>query len=304
MRPGVTAAEWSMTMADDPFAELAVGLNEDAKASRKRKAKDADRQPETVETLPADEAPAENDADTHVPAEEEDTAESVIASRIGVIAEEAELDPRTLSGDLRDTMLDIFRTRSKPYSAMQEDEQRQVSMMLGQAAQDLVKKAVHVIRMQGDGSFYAKLDSYTEKGGIKISMTAQADLDTVIALHNASQKMVTIRVADPDVFIGQRGDPPIDPDQADLVFEGEPKAQAPSKEPYEGDNSDLADDAEQALAGDTDSPFGKVAPPAAERVNVDSGMVEISTDGENWVEDRPALEAELAAARDENPDFE
>lgn len=258
-------------MSDDPIAALAVGLNEDAKAARKGRSKEKAEAADTVAAGAIEGAGAALEAGgdardvaaaaiggaaaatAEVTDEDgEHFQESVMVGRMEVITDEAEFDGASLRGDLRDVMLDLFRTRGRLWGDMQRDEQELVAKQIDISCRDLIRRVVHVVRMDGDGAFEAKLEGYTEKGGLKISMTAEPTLDTVIALHNASQKICTIRVADPETYLGERKEPKLDDDQAPLPFESG-EAQHPA------DDSDLAGEADgelkSELDGDSDDPF-------------------------------------------------
>jgi len=150
---------------------------------------------------------------------------SPATERLEAIVQESEFSPDTLAGDVRDTMLDLFRSRPKPWSAMTEAEQNDVVRALEYASRELVLKAVDAIRSTGTESpIRAILESYNEKDGIKAAlkiktMGEQDGEAAVLALHKARGKMVLVTLASADDYLGDRGDPAIMPDQSGLDFE-------------------------------------------------------------------------------------
>jgi hypothetical protein len=223
----------------DPLDTLAVQVAEDHKATKRRGAKKPDAEP-------ANPTPVEGEGsaelrvavaelgDTVAAAEDQ---ESALALRIEKTAESAVLDTRTLVGDIRDALLEIFKTRPKPWSQYLEDEQRQIAAALEQAARDLVNGAVQLINEDADEGFTAKLEQYTDKGGLKIALTAEATTDNVIACHRAQGQYVKILRVDPKPYSSARRDPAIDPDAPEMTFGNAPvKDETP---PPPADDSDL-----------------------------------------------------------------
>lgn len=192
---------------DAALAETAMSLNEDAKAGRKKKTKE-------------DESVLETNAGLH---EEEVTT---ALGRMGAIVDETPFDPETLQGDVRDCIIDIIKSRPKPWSAMSAAEQQDVVRTVEYSAKALVGKAVDAIMSAGKSDpVKAILESYAEKDGIKVTlkvktMTEDESLAAVQSLHSARGKMVLLTKASAEDYSGQRGDTPIDPDQTGFEFEG------------------------------------------------------------------------------------
>lgn len=150
---------------------------------------------------------------------------SLAAERLGIIASSAPLQTGTLAGDVRDTLLDMFRTRPKTWSQMTEAEQQDIGRALEYAARQLVRGVVDTIRSDGhDEPVRAILEGYTDKGDIKATLKVKTidgdDADrTILALHKARGKMVLITIASADDYFGERSALETDPDQPDLGFE-------------------------------------------------------------------------------------
>ena len=145
--------------------------------------------------------------------------------RLSAIAEQAEFDPSTLAGDIRDTLLEIFKHRPKPWLAMTEEEQQDVGRALEYASREIVGKAVHGIRSEGfESPVRAILEGYTDKGDVKATLKIKTMDDedanhAIMTLHRARGKMVLITIASPDDYLGERRPFEAAPDQEGLRFE-------------------------------------------------------------------------------------
>ena len=165
-----------------------------------------------------------------VATENEDEPEgvsSLAAQRLGIIASSAPLQSGTLAGDVRDTLLDLFKTRPKTWGQMTEAEQSDIGRALEYAARELVKGAVDVIRADGvESPVKAILEGFADKGDVKASLKVKTgDEDdanrTILSLHKWRGKLVLVTLASADDYMGEsRGFEPA-PDQAGLEFEAE-----------------------------------------------------------------------------------
>ena len=189
-----------MAGANDPFASLAVGLNEDAKAERKR-------QPEIVDDNPLD----INDGLSPVTAALEDMAKQFV------------FDSKTLSGDLATAMITLFRERPKPWSAMSAGEQSDVVAALNEAAETFVGKAVVAIATEDRPTVRGKVMSFNDTGD-KAKMVLEikdASLTDMMSIHAVLRKDVVVVLADGGDHIARGGDDLIEADQADIDFDAD-----------------------------------------------------------------------------------
>ena len=195
-----------MSDEDAALAEAAMDLNENAKADRKKKSKES--------------SVLEDNAGLH------EAEIQTAVDRMSAIVDDMPFDPSTLQGDVRDCIVEVIKTRPKPWSQLSENEQRVVIQAAEYTAKKIVENAVDAIMSAGkDDPVKAILESYTEKDGIKVTlkvktMSEDDSLQAVQALHTARGKMVLLTKASPADYAGQRGDHPIDPDQPGLEFEG------------------------------------------------------------------------------------
>jgi hypothetical protein len=173
----------------------------------------------TFTAWPREEAsPEAGDFDTSTMAADQEAA----LGRMEEIAEGADLRVESLAGDLRDCMLDIFRTRARPWPALSPIEQRDTATAIDFAIKVVLRKAVKLIAADDRTTVAAQLGQYTDKGGGEITGTLKlvgVTDNNILALHRAAGKPVLIVVADEGPYLGQRGDVAIDPDDPELRFE-------------------------------------------------------------------------------------
>lgn len=180
-------------------------------------------------------------------AEQQPEGTAELAERLGLIATGAQLSAGTLAGDLRDTMLDLFKSRPKPWSQMLEGEQNDVARAIEYAARELVMGAVAAIRADGQESpVKAILEGYSDKGTITATLKVKTmDEDgaslAVAQLHRARGKLVLVTIASADDYLGERGEVEIPADQGGLSFESGTDAEPPPPE----DEGEQAQDQEQ-----------------------------------------------------------
>lgn len=233
----------------DPFESLAVGLNEDAKA--KRRAKKAESEPaaelpevsataETGEEIPDTEADILPDSDDDGDEEPGTRAIELAVDRFTNIAMEADFESGTLIGDVRNTLLDLFKANPRPWSEINETDQRTIADGLEFISGIIVRKIVLIVATDDVGSqtIHGTLESYAEKGNLTIKMTAEGSVDNVVALHNAVGGPVILKKADHQRYQGERRDAGVMPDQPGLFEDGEERA--PGE--YQGNDEDLAGD--------------------------------------------------------------
>lgn len=190
-----------------------------------------------------EQSPANNEAD-----------HNAMIDRIDDIAEAAEIDERTLAGDMRDTMLDIFRNRHKAWGAMSPGEQRDVAVAIDGAVKLTIRKAVRAIAAGDKTTVVAQLGQYTDKGGGEITGTVKlvgVTDNNILALHRAAGKTVLIVVADEGPYLGERAPVEFDPEHPELEFDagddrgaGGGSGTAGDAERDEGEEGDEAEEAE------------------------------------------------------------
>lgn len=131
---------------------------------------------------------------------------------------EPELKLDTLMGDIRDAMLSRIKTMKTSWPLCTEAEQCEIVNGLELAARNLVRGVVREMTAHKFPHAVVTLGEIKIKGekGIegKITCTNIEHNRTVLGEHVS--QMVQIVMVDSDVFMGQRNDPDIQPDQPDM----------------------------------------------------------------------------------------
>ena len=169
---------------------------------------------------------AQVDGETADAAGKHEAEHNAAIERLIQIANDAEFDSGTLLGDIRDTMLQLYKDRPKPWSQLSNQEQRDVARNLDMVAKEIIRKVVLIVAEGEQESIHATLESYSEKDGFKISLKALATKETAIALFEATGSPVIVQRADYRQYHGQRKDAETMPDQPDLGFADPPKEEA------------------------------------------------------------------------------
>lgn len=269
----------------DPIEALAIGVAEDHKAGRSSRRSNAkkdaskdksdDTPPvETPDAAPptepvnetqavvgavqqaitdgavADVSDAVATAVNEVPAAPGDDPESVFdrrLARLTTIAEESEFDTGTAFGDLRDCLLDLFKTRPKLWAAMTPSERNGVVRHIEGVARQVLHKVVLIIAQDGDDTISGTLDKKWTVNGETLEAKVKidnADNETLADLFKVAGHRVVIVSADAVRFMQARRSQDQGEDQGEIPF-ADPPAQraneAPPAPSHPADDSDLAD---------------------------------------------------------------
>jgi hypothetical protein len=238
-----------MADVDEAIAATAVGLNEDAKAARKRSSK-AKAEPQAgqlvdgsgevlldagpsavVEPAPGEvdealgklgDAVARKESDVDLSEEGHLTA----IERMENLASDYEIATKALVPDVRDFLLDQIKARPKPWSATSQGEQRDVAAACEHAAVELVRKVVEAVAADSSRQpIRCLLVGYSDKADdIKVDLKVKAlseeeGVEAVVGLHRAKGKHVLVTVASVDDYRGDGREAETLPDQPDLSFE-------------------------------------------------------------------------------------
>lgn len=123
----------------------------------------------------------------------------------------------TLTGDVRDFLLDRLKNFQKPWVAMSEDEQRESIISAKDAAEHLVKQACRIIAAEGRNVVEANLDQITIKDGIKAVLTFTNNSATREALGSATGQIVLVVTSGAEIFTGEQKPALPIPNQSDLL---------------------------------------------------------------------------------------
>ncbi|MDZ7824521.1 MAG: hypothetical protein U5K75_11125 [Ahrensia sp.] len=151
-----------------------------------------------------------------------EVAASVTA--LEAVPESCEMALKTLQGDLRDALLEVFKHRPKPWSACSETEQRDIAYGLEDISEKLVAKAARIIASKGFEAVSATLESVTIKEGLKITAKAVFSTHAIEMLAGAQGGEILIVNCDAGRMMHQRAPVKIDKDQPELIEsdEGDP----------------------------------------------------------------------------------
>ncbi len=128
----------------------------------------------------------------------------------------ADLVAATLSGDIRDFLVDRIKQLPKTWPEMLAEEQREIIDSAIMAANDIVRRAVHIIAKDGRPTITAQCEQVTVKDGIKAVVSLSKSDPLRHALADSQGQSILIVVVDAENYIGQRDDlkpdaPPTEP---------------------------------------------------------------------------------------------
>jgi hypothetical protein len=189
-------------------------------------------------------------------AEDHIDAHEANLERLVAIAEGAAFESGTLVGDIRDTLMDIFKNRRVPWSQMSEIEQRDTAKAFETIAKVFIRKTVLIVAEEDLASVTGTLKGYSAKGGLfKCSVEANGDEETAQQLFNMDGHSVVIMSADHERFTGQKKDAEVQPDAPALPFADSEETEQPP-----------ADDSDLVEAADEDEDQGQGAESGSETV--------------------------------------
>ncbi|HEX3884773.1 MAG TPA: hypothetical protein VHW66_19120 [Stellaceae bacterium] len=140
---------------------------------------------------------------------------------ISNMAASAALAERTLSGDLRDYLLGLFREQRNPWPLLSETQQSNLAAEIEVESEIIIKRCVEIIGARNFPAIGVNLEQVTFKPkGVEAKMTFGAmDMATRHELVDRQGGRVIVVAADPDVFRGSRGLARIDKQQPDLPLD-------------------------------------------------------------------------------------
>lgn len=140
----------------------------------------------------------------------------------------SELQIETLAGDLRDNLLLRIRDMKRPWSALTEEEQRDLANGLEMSARDLVRRTVRLLTAWEWPRCVVKLGDIKIVGGDKARIEGKIEAANLEEYRNVLGDhvgtMVTLIMIDSESFMGERGPADVDPDEPNLPMGGEEAA--------------------------------------------------------------------------------
>ncbi len=141
----------------------------------------------------------------------------------------ADLAAVTLTGDIRDFLLDRVKRLGKPWAAMNEDEQSDQIHAAKDAAETLVKKACAIIAAGGKKAMIGSLVKVAIKDKIQVQVDFSKHDEQRHDLIDATGMTVSVVLADAAPFTGERGPAEPQPNQGSLLDKAEKLKNADKK---------------------------------------------------------------------------
>ncbi len=128
------------------------------------------------------------------------------------------IESSTLTGDLRDLILDTLRYEQdkRPWHERSEKDQHATIDRVERAVHEWVQRAVELVAAEGRAVIKATVAQVVIKDGIKAVLTLSQFDALRHALVDAQGKAVLLVVADAAVFEGERAPVPVVADQSGL----------------------------------------------------------------------------------------
>ncbi|OPZ78659.1 MAG: hypothetical protein BWY78_00467 [Alphaproteobacteria bacterium ADurb.Bin438] len=124
------------------------------------------------------------------------------------------LAKKTLSGDIRDFLVDRLRQFPKPWQKMTEAEQEREIESASKAAENLITEALRIISSNGRDVVVATLDKLTIKDGIKVE--ASTGIKYLQSIGEVVGQEILIVTNSVNEFVGESKPCKADPDQPEL----------------------------------------------------------------------------------------
>lgn len=123
----------------------------------------------------------------------------------------------TLTGDIRDAILDWRKTMGKPWAACNEDEQSDEIHRARDLAENLVRKACAIIASGGKKAIMGTVIKITVKDKIQAWLDFSKADEQRHDLMDAQGMLISLVLADAEPFKGERAPAEPTPDQGSLI---------------------------------------------------------------------------------------
>lgn len=156
-------------------------------------------------------------------AAEDIDAGGFLSDRIAV--DTVEMAAETLTGDLRDLVLDLIRHTPRTWREMTEAQQRDVAETVEAKMATAVRRACILLGAAGRRTIVAELEQYKQKGPaavatLKLPATSENML-TLVGVCQRPTATVQILTVDATPFVGERAPAEIDADQPEIPLDGD-----------------------------------------------------------------------------------
>lgn len=135
--------------------------------------------------------------------------------------EPSEIQIETLSGDIRDVFLQTFKDRQRPWSILQEEEQRGLANELEYLSKDIIKRCVRLLSNHDFPRVVVQMGDLKIAGGDKAILEAKVTAINMAenrdVLCELPGRSVILLCVDSEDFMGERNGVKIDADQPDML---------------------------------------------------------------------------------------
>lgn len=134
------------------------------------------------------------------------------------MAEAIQIAAETLTGDLRDMILDLLRHEQakRPWNERPEADQRATIHAVESRVRDAAQAAVETIASHGRTVVHAHIEQAVVKDGIKVVLTCGRSDRNRFPLIDAVGSRIMLVLTDPEEFDGEREPVEVPPDQPEL----------------------------------------------------------------------------------------
>lgn len=130
--------------------------------------------------------------------------------------EHTTLKAETLTGDVRDSILDRIRSLRKPWPQASEAEQAEIIEGITRLAEHIVKEVVILVASAGRKAMVGDLEKVTVKDGFQAVISLKKDDPNRHELVDSVSQTVLIVVADVEAFTGEQKKAKPEADQRNL----------------------------------------------------------------------------------------
>lgn len=128
----------------------------------------------------------------------------------------------TLRGDLRSSMLDILRAMPKPFTVMSEFEQMTLIQAVDNRAVKLLGEAILLLSGAGFEAAHGLLiKAETKDGLLKTQVNFSRNIAQRHDISDAVGREITVILVDREAFMGEREPDLPEPDQHELIKDGD-----------------------------------------------------------------------------------
>ncbi len=129
---------------------------------------------------------------------------------------DAPLALKTLRGDIRDALVEVFRKMTKPFDQCSEFEKRDIAGLLNNVALDVINQGATILTSQNRPHVMCSVKSINVADGLKITLEAPYNLEALDMLAMSKGMEIMVVGTQARKSDGQRKKEPGQPEQAEM----------------------------------------------------------------------------------------